>query len=111
MLIYAEAEFSGVKPHKHGGSESDHIKALRKMGADIPEDENEIPAQLIYLYDIFKSIRFSRIPNGDGFSLMARDSIGYNEIDFYSKLSGLDFEMWEVDILLSLNAIFDRAAN
>lgn len=80
------------------------------MGADIPENETELPEQLIYLYNIFKSIRFSRIPNEEGFSLMARESIGYNEIDFYSKNSGLDFEMWEIDALLSLNAIFDKAA-
>lgn len=109
--MYAEAEFSGVTPHKHGGSESDHIKALRAMGAQIPEDEAKIPAQLNYLYGIFKEIRFSRIPNNDSFSLMARESIGYSEVDYYSKISGLDFEKWEVDVLLSLNAIFDKAAN
>ena len=110
MLVYAEAEFSGVKPHKHGGNESQHIKALRAMGAEVPENKDEIPEELKYLYDAFMSVRFSRIPSGDGFSLMARDSIGYNDIEFYSKHSGLDFELWEIDSLLSLNAIFDKAS-
>ena len=110
MLVYAEAEFSGVKPHKHGGNESQHIKALKAMGADIPESEDEIPEELKYLYEVFMGVRFSRIPSDNGFSLMARESIGYNEIEFYSKHSGVDLELWEIDALLSLNAIFDKAS-
>ena len=110
MLVYAEAEFSGVKPHRHGGNESQHIAALRAMGAEIQEDEHELPTELRYLYDVFMGVRFSRIPTDNGFSLMARDSLSYNDIDFYSKRSGFDFELWEVDAILSLNAIFDKVS-
>jgi hypothetical protein len=111
LLIYAEADFSGVTPHKHGGSEGAHIKALRAMGADVPAQEAEMPEQLRYLFDLFKSIKFSRIPNEDGFSLVSRGSISYNEVDYYSKMTGLTLEMWEVDGLLSLDCIFERAIN
>lgn len=111
MLVYAEAEFSGVKPHKHGGNENAHIKALRAMGAEIPEQEAKIPEQLRYLFDLFKAIKFSRVPNEDAFSLVSRGSISYNEIEHHSKLTGLTFESWEVDALLSLDCIFERAVN
>ena len=111
MLVYAEAEFSGVAPHKHGGNESQHIKALKAMGADIPESEYDIPEQLRYLFEIFKNVKFSKVPNDDGFSLVSRGSISYNEVNNYSRLSGLNFEHWEVDALLSLDAIFEKAIN
>lgn len=81
------------------------------MGADVPAQQEEMPEQLRYLFDLFKSIKFSKIPNDDGFSLVSRGSISYNEIDYYSKMSGLAFELWEVDALLSLDCIFERAIN
>lgn len=80
------------------------------MGAPIEEKETYFPEQLSYLYDAFKSIKFSRVPNDDRFSLVSRGSIGYNEIKYYSELTGLDFEAWEVDALMSLESIFERAA-
>ena len=109
--MYAAAEFSGVTPNKHGGTELQHIKALRAMGAEVPEDDNEIPVQLAYLYGLFKSIKFAKIPNDDGFSLASKGQISYNEVKIYSELTGLELEAFEVDVILSLEAIFERALN
>ena len=109
--MYAKTEFSGLKPHIHGGSEREHTEALRAMGANVPEDTNDIPRQLSYLYNLFKKMRFSRIPNDDVFSLVAREPLTYAHIDFYSKSSGLDFEMWEINTIMSLDSIFKRAVN
>ena len=84
------------------------------MGADIPESEIKIPEQLRYLYDVFLSIRFSKVPSNteeNQFSLMARDSLTYQDIDIYSKTSGLMLELYEIETLLSLSSIFDRASN
>jgi hypothetical protein len=78
------------------------------MGAKVPEDEYELPLELKYLYDAFMSVRFSRIPNGDNFSLMARDSLSYSDIHYNSILTGLEFEKFEVDAIMSMSAIFDK---
>ena len=56
-------------------------------------------------------IRFSRVPNDEGFSLVARESLNYQSIDIYSRNTGLDFEAWEVDTLMNLDSIFEGAAN
>ena len=110
-MIYADSEFSGIRPHSHGGSEADHVKALQKMGFDIKSDTKEKPAQLSYLYDIYFNLRFSRIPKGDTFSLMAREPLTFQHIEFYSKNTGLDFEQWEIDCIMSLDSIFERHSN
>lgn len=82
------------------------------MGAELPEQQEELPQQVAYLFDTFKKIKFARIPNDDnGFSLASKGEISYNEINIYSKLTGLEFEAFEVEALLSLEAIFERAIN
>lgn len=109
--MFAESEFSGVRSHKHGGTEADHAKALRAMGVDIPESKAEMPMQLRYLYDIYMELRFSRVPNDNGFSLVAREPLTTHDIDFYSRTSGLDFDRWEINSILSLDSIFERSVN
>lgn len=110
-MIYAASEFSGVKQHKHGGTEAQHLQALKDMGVALPQQKCEMPKQLSYLFDIYMSMRFSKVPNDEGFSLMAKDKITNYDIAFYSKNSGLDFELWEIDALMSLDATFEKAVN
>jgi hypothetical protein len=80
------------------------------MGADIQSDESEMPESLRYLFDVFMKLKFSRVPNEDGVLLVAREVLDCHHIDFYSKHTGLDFEWWEVEAILSLDAIFERSA-
>lgn len=106
--MYAEQEFSGVAPNRHGGTEAQHIKALKAMGAPIPEDDHTLPEQVRYLFDLFMQLRFSRIPNDDGFSLMARESLRFSDIHYNSQLTGLKLERHEIEAIMSLNSIFDK---
>jgi len=109
LLLYVDSVFSGVRASPHGGTEGQHIKALRAMGADIPEDDVELPAQLSYLHDMFYGLRFDRIPNDDGeFSLMAKSDLSYSDIHYNSLLTGLELEPWEVSAILSMNSIFNK---
>jgi hypothetical protein len=78
------------------------------MGAIVDEPVNVIPEQVRYLFDLFMQLRFSRIPNDDGFGLMARGSLSFSDIHYNSQLTGLELEKYEVDALMSLNAIFDK---
>jgi hypothetical protein len=100
--------FSGVRANKHGGSESDHIKALKAMGAPIEESGIEMPEQLRYLYDLFMEIRFNRVPSDDGFKLMASEGLTYSDIHYNSLLTGLELHKWEIKTLLSMSSIFDK---
>lgn len=100
--------FSGVRANKHGGTESDHIKALRKMGADIPDNEIQMPEQLRYLYDLFMGIRFNRVPSDDGFKLLASEGLSYGDLHYHSLLTGLELHKWESQAILSMSAIFDK---
>ena len=78
------------------------------MGAIIETDDLEMPEQLRYLYDLFMSIRFTRIPSEDEFKLMARESLTFSDIHYNSLLTGLELERFEVDAILSMNSIFDK---
>lgn len=109
--MYAEGEFTGVRPHKHGGNESEHLKSLKEMGAELPEQKNNIPTQLAYLYDTYLDMRFSKVPKDDGFSLLAKERLTNYDVGFYSNNSGLDFELWEINAIMSLDSIFERATN
>ena len=111
MLVYADDVFSGVRANSHGGSESDHIKALKAMGAPIEDSQIEMPEQLRYLYDLFMGIRFNRVPVDDGFKLQASEGLTYSDIHYNSLLTGLELHPWEVSAILSMSAIFDKYSN
>lgn len=81
------------------------------MGAYIEESKNEMPEQLRYLYDIYMELRFARVPNNDTFSLLAKQPLTTHDLDFYSRTSGLDFERWEINCIMSLDSIFERSVN
>ena len=109
--MWAEGEFSGVRPHAKGGTESDHIKALKKMGAKIEDTQSEFPYQLRYLYDIYLELRFARTPKGDEFALSAKAPLNNHDLQYYSQLKGLEFNLWEVKCIMSLDTIFERCVN
>ena len=78
------------------------------MGADVPDDEYKMPEQLRYLYELFMGLRFSRIPSDDHYSLMPRESLSFSDVHYNSQLTGLELENWELDCIMSMNAIFDK---
>ena len=83
------------------------------MGAITDDDQGqEMPEQLRYLYDLFMGLRFNRIPNDDDtFSLMAKNDLSYSDIYHNSLLTGLELHKYEVDVIMSLNSIFDKYSN
>ena len=81
------------------------------MGANIPESTSKMPEQLRYLYDIYMDLRFARIPNNDTFSLVAKQPLTTRDIEFYTRTTGLDFERFEINAIMSLDSIFERSIN
>lgn len=108
MLVYCDQEFSGVRQHKHGGTENDHIKALEKMGFKVDKKQSECPEDLWYLYDLFKKIRFSIVPNDNKLSLIQREPLTYAVINSYTTNIGFNLEGWEIDVLLRIDSVLNR---
>ena len=109
-MKYAAYEFSGINPHSAGGTERDHLEALRKMGAPVPEQEKiELPSAVAYLMQAYKQIRFSRIPKDNGYLLSPRDVLKYSDIEAYNNLSGLNLKPWECDAIMSIDGIFESS--
>ena len=112
LLEYASYFYSGLRPHAHGGTESDHEKALREMGADIPDNSVSLPDSLGYLWDLHREIRFSLVLNEDGEkALSQRESITLPSLMAYSDFMGLTLTKIEINAIMSIDSIFDRHSN
>lgn len=95
--------------NKHGGTESQHVKALKAMGAKLPlTEEPEIPKSVAYLWELHKSVRFSLIPDNEKLSLMPRDPITIRDLIAYIDQSGLRLNREEIDAILAIDAIFEK---
>ena len=112
LLDYADFTYKGLKPSEHGGTESDHVKALREMGADIPDDTVDMPQAMAYLWDLHREIRFSLIPsNTDGVKtnlLSPRESLTLESVIKYAEYTGLNLNKAEISAIMSLDSIYNR---
>ena len=78
------------------------------MGADIPDDTPKLPESVAYLWELHKSIRFSVVPSSDRYFLMPRPPLTILEISEYLDRFGIDLEQQEFDVILSIDAIFEK---
>lgn len=109
-MEYAAYEFSGINPHSAGGTERDHINALRKMGAPVPEEKKvDLNPSVAHIMQAYKQIRFSRIPKDNGYLLSPRGVLKYSDIEAFNNLSGLQLEPWEIDAIMSIDGIFESS--
>tara|TARA_R110000765_G_scaffold84685_4_gene163703 strand:- start:1179 stop:1442 length:264 start_codon:yes stop_codon:yes gene_type:complete len=87
-----------LTPSEHGGTESDHVKALREMGADIPDDSVEMPSTVSYLWGIHRDIRFTK-------------PLTLGCVIQYSEYMGLDLNRTEIGAIMAMDSIYDRYAS
>ena len=78
------------------------------MGIEIDGGEVEPPKDLLYLYDMFFSMRFSLIFNGDEKQLQPRKPLTNYDINSYDNSNGLNLQAWEVDVIFSIDATYNR---
>lgn len=71
----------------------------------------EMPLDLKYLYDAYKDVKFSRIENDGVTTLYPRDELTFESVDTYGRISGLNFELWEVSALMSIDGTFNKHRN
>jgi len=86
-----------MRKSKHGGTESDHEKALREMGADIPEKKSTLPEAVIYLWEIHQDL-----------SIPATDGLSMDSIINYTKHIGINLGRMEIKAVSMLDLIFRR---
>lgn len=109
-MSYAEYEFTGIAPHSKGGTQKQHIEALKKMGAPIPESPvPTIPTETAYLLNCYKTIRFTRHQKDGTSVLIPREVLNWDTIEAYSKLSGLELAPWEIETIMNIDGIFEQA--
>lgn len=99
---------SGVQVGEDGQSDKQRTEALKSMGIEV-DDEIKPPHELLYLYDMFFSMRFSLVFNGDDRKLQPRQSLTSYDINYYDKNNELDLQAWEVDVIFSLDATYNKA--
>lgn len=79
------------------------------MGAMKAPEKKEIPEGVVHLYDLYKEIKFSRVPKEDRFVLVPRGDLTYESLNAYIEISGLKLEMWEVSTLMRIDGVFNHA--
>ena len=101
----------GNQPDENGQTEKQKAKAYRDLdlGIDLGGEEVEPPQDLMYLYDMFFSMRFSLVFNGDDRQLQPRQPLTNYDINSYDSNNNLDLQAWEIDAIFSLDATYNRA--
>jgi len=79
------------------------------MGAMKAPEPIECPVELSYLYDSYRQVKFSKIPNDDGFLLIPRSVLNYEALEAYSRVSELNLQHWEIETMICIDSIFERS--
>lgn len=87
-----------------------HQRQAMKSGAVIAEqigldEESDCPDELRYLYDYFIELNETRAIG------MGLNSVQYQEIDAWSRLSGIELDVWEVWVLRDLDRLYLKVWN
>ena len=72
------------------------------------ERENpEFPGEFSVLFDHYKRLRFGRSIGEDVVTLIPREPLSYAEVDAYMRSTSAELSPTEIDIIMSLDAIFE----
>ena len=114
LFAYARWEFGDRQKLASFDSISDNTNAaLIAMGV-ISEPEKkererpELPEEFSALFDHYKRLRFGCSIGEDVVTLIPRDPLTYAEIDAYMRATSAELSPTEIDIIMSLDAIFEN---
>lgn len=88
------------------------------MGAMKAPEKPQLPDELAYLYDTYRSLKFFRVKNeshdpqdktSPAFKLIPRGMVEYNELESFCNLSGLNLQPWEVETIMNIDGIFENS--
>lgn len=81
------------------------------MGADIPDDTVELPADMFYLWELHSELRFSAVPDDDKRILIKRSPLTLSGVIDYLSFVGLSLNRIEVNAIMSIDSILNRFAH
>ena len=67
----------------------------------------ELPSEFSALFDHYKRLRFGRSIGEEVVTLIPREPLSYAEIDAYMRSTSAELSPTEIDIIMSLDAIFE----
>lgn len=112
-----------MSANSKGGTNRQHEDALIKMGFIPKRELNEVDPESVYLYDIYKEIRFTRIGNElhdrcDKVPLLVGKSIMHMAVNKpithrslieYQQCMNVDLSATECKIMLQIDAIYNKS--
>ena len=66
-----------------------------------------MPKKLAYIFSLFKELRFSRTPPNN---LQPRSALTFADLNAYQQLTNFNLSSLEIDTILSIDAIFNKAS-
>ncbi len=99
-------DFKGLSRQSDGATVNAHNQSLIDQGFIDAPGKKEIPESVAYIFDMYKEIRFSKIPPN---TLVPRDSITFTDINEFQKMSGAEVFPLEARAILSIDAIFNQS--
>lgn len=114
MLQFARWNFITRHKRREFDSIADgHKAALIAMGVvqNAPEATQdtgpECPPELLTTFEKYREIKFTRRVDDDGIKMYPREQLRWPDLVAYSTVSGQNIGMFESDIIMSLDAIFE----
>lgn len=72
-----------------------------------PRESPEMPAAMLPVYAKYKRIRFGRMIGDEAVTLIPRRPLQFAELAAYSQITGDEITPLEVDVIMSIDAIFE----
>ena len=101
-----------VKGTKGKATERDHLEQVAKqLGKQVEEVEQAnadaiFPDVASHLWTVFTEIH-----DGRTYGMSGPNPLSYNDISSWCKLSGIDLQYWEVQIIKSLDSVYIKTMN
>lgn len=97
-----------MSANSKGGTNAQHNASLVKQGFIKQEEKKDIPDGMAYLFELYKEMRFSRVPPN---TLMPRESLTFSSIKDYQELEEFKLSSLESTALLSIDCIYNNSSN
>lgn len=76
------------------------------MGILPKKEKKEIPSEFVHVFEVYKDIRFSLTHDN---KLLPRETISHQSINEYMKAMQSDLSPTEISVIMSIDAIYERA--
>ncbi len=72
-----------------------------------PEEGRECPSIFVSTFQKYRELKFLRRVTEDSVKLYARDTLNWQDLAYYSQMSGQTISILEAELIMGLDAIFE----